>query len=124
MPHRKEQSLEYAGILIFFIVGAGIVIASYIISFIIRPHRPNPEKLATYECGERPIGPAWVQYNAAYYLFALVFVIFDVEIIFLIPWAVLFRQLGIVGFIEMALFIAILLIGLAYAWRKQALKWS
>ena len=116
--------MQNAGILLFLIVGVGLVIISYIISFILRPSKPSPEKSLIYECGERPIGPAWVQYKVYFYLFALIFVIFDVEAIFLIPWAVVFRSLGLAGLIEMGVFIGILLIGLAYAWRKGALKWS
>ncbi|ESA35604.1 nadh dehydrogenase subunit a [Leptolyngbya sp. Heron Island J] len=78
----------------------------------------------TYESGMEPIGGAWIQFNIRYYMFALVFVIFDVETVFLYPWAVAFHKLGVLAFVEALIFIAILLIGLVYAWRKGALEWS
>jgi NAD(P)H-quinone oxidoreductase subunit 3 len=78
----------------------------------------------TYESGMVPIGEAWIQYRAQYYLYGLIFVIFDVEIVFLYPWAVVFRQVGAYALVEIAIFIGILLVGLAYAWRRGALRWS
>ncbi|MEM6254154.1 MAG: photosynthetic/respiratory NAD(P)H-quinone oxidoreductase subunit C [Cyanobacteria bacterium P01_D01_bin.156] len=82
------------------------------------------ERRTTYESGMEPIGGAWIQFNIRYYMFALVFVIFDVETVFLYPWAVAFHKLGVLAFVEALIFIAILLIGLVYAWRKGALEWS
>lgn len=87
------------------------------------PHRPGELKGRTYECGEQPIGEPWVRFKAGYYIFALVFVIFDVESAFMYPWAVIMRRLGVAGLVEMGLFVGILLLGLAYAWRKGVLKW-
>jgi len=84
----------------------------------------GPERRTTYESGMEPIGGAWIQFNIRYYMFALVFVIFDVETVFLYPWAVAFNQLGLLAFIEALVFIAILVVGLVYAWRKGALEWS
>lgn len=92
--------------------------------FKIRPRDPGLIKSQTYECGVETEGTAWVQFHAGYYIFALIFVVFDVETIFLYPWAVAFRQVQIYGFIEAVIFIAILLFGLGYAWRKQALEWT
>ena len=94
----------------------------------LRPHNPLPEKLTTYECGERPIGQAWSQFNVRYYIFALMFVIFDVETVFLFPWALRLKAFALHGlgpfvFIEMMVFLLILVLGLAYAWRKGVLKW-
>jgi len=94
----------------------------------ISPRKPKPEKLTTYECGERPVGQAWSQFNVRFYIFALMFVIFDVETVFIFPWAVRlhwFRgmDLGPIIFFEMVVFIAVLVIGLAYAWKKGVLKW-
>jgi NADH-quinone oxidoreductase subunit A len=86
--------------------------------------KPNPIKNATYECGLETIGPTWVQFNFRYYLFALIFVIFDVETVFLYPWAVAFRHLDWFTMIEVLIFVAILLVGLAYAWKKRALEWK
>jgi len=88
-----------------------------------RPDHPDPVKNDTYECGVETIGSSWVQFNFRYYYFALLFVIFDVEAVFLIPWAVYFRQLELFGLIEMGIFILILVVGFAYAWRKKALEW-
>ncbi|MCX5779099.1 MAG: NADH-quinone oxidoreductase subunit A [Elusimicrobia bacterium] len=93
-------------------------------SYLIAPDKPSKEKLSTYECGEPPVGFAWVQYNVRYYIFVLMFLIFDVETIFLFPWAVSFRDIGMIALTEMFVFLSILLLGLAYAWRKGALEWS
>jgi NAD(P)H-quinone oxidoreductase subunit 3 len=93
-------------------------------SYLIAPRRQGVERRLTYESGMEPIGGAWIQFNIRYYMFSLVFVIFDVETVFLYPWAVAFNQLGLLAFIEALIFIAILVIGLVYAWRKGALEWS
>lgn len=95
-----------------------------IISRLLQPRRATTQKLSTYECGVEPVGRAWVQFKASYFLYALVFVVFDVETVFLYPWAVQFRSLGLFAVIEMMIFIGILLIGLAYAWKKGALEWK
>ena len=91
--------------------------------FKIRPSRPDPIKEATYECGVIAEGGSWGQFNARYYLFALGFVIFDVEVIFLYPWAVQHTQLGLAALVKAAIFIGVLALGLAYAWRRNALEW-
>ncbi|MFQ5826312.1 MAG: NADH-quinone oxidoreductase subunit A [Dehalococcoidia bacterium] len=88
------------------------------------PKKPDPIKSSTYECGLDTIGKTWVQFNFRYYLFALVFVVFDIEMVFLYPWAVAFRQLGLFGLVEMVIFILILVVGFAYAWKKGALEWK
>ncbi|MCM1985340.1 photosynthetic/respiratory NAD(P)H-quinone oxidoreductase subunit C [Lyngbya confervoides BDU141951] len=93
-------------------------------SKLLRPSTRGPERLTTYESGMEPVGGAWIQFNIRYYMFALVFVIFDVETVFLYPWAVAFHKLGVLAFIEALIFIAILIVGLVYAWRKGALEWS
>jgi NADH-quinone oxidoreductase subunit A len=90
----------------------------------IRPQAPDPIKEDTYECGVETEGTAWVQFNFRYYFYALLFVIFDVEAVFLYPWAVSFEKVAVAGFIEVLTFVIVLLIGLAYAWRKNALEWS
>ena len=89
-----------------------------------RPKRSNPQKYDTYECGLETIGPTHVQFNVRFYLYALVFVVFDIETVFLYPWAVAFKQLGLFAFVEMVIFIAILLVGYFYAWKKKALEWT
>jgi len=93
-------------------------------SYILRPKNVGPECRTTYESAVEPVGGAWIQFNIRYYMFALVFVIFDVETVFLYPWAVAFSKLGLLAFIEALIFIAILVVGLVYAWRKGALEWS
>ncbi|MSQ41952.1 MAG: NADH-quinone oxidoreductase subunit A [Dehalococcoidia bacterium] len=90
----------------------------------LRPEHPDPIKNATYECGVESEGTAWGQFNARYYLFAIGFVIFDVEVIFLYPWAVQHATLALSALLKAALFIGVLAFGLAYAWRRRALEWS
>ncbi len=90
----------------------------------IRPQAPDPIKEDTFECGVETEGTAWVQFNFRYYYYALLFVIFDVEAVFLYPWAVSFERVAVAGFVEVLTFVVILLIGLAYAWRKNALEWT
>ena len=89
----------------------------------IRPNHPNPVKSSTYECGVETVGDAWGQFNVRYYIIALLFVLFSVEAVFLYPWAVAFRQLGLFALIEAVLFVLILVVGYVYAWRRQALEW-
>jgi NADH-quinone oxidoreductase subunit A len=107
----------------FATLGVAFVAAVLAASRVLQPHHPLPEKLTTYESGKVPIGDAWVHFNIRYYVFALLFVIFDIEAVFLFPWAVAFRHLGLFGLAEMAVFIGVLAVGLAYAWRRGALEW-
>ncbi len=120
------SSFGYVGILV--IVAAlfplGAVGTALLLNRLVRVRRPSVRKTTTYECGVDPVGPAWVQFNSRYYLFALLFVVFDVEAVFLYPWAVAYRQLGLYAFTEMVVFIGILLVGYAYAWKKRALEWK
>lgn len=120
---------DYLPIAIFTLLGLGFAGLTLFLSWLVRPKAPRPEKLTTYECGERPIGQAWSQFNVRYYIYALLFVVFDVETIFLYPWAVRLRAytdlgLGAIMFVEMVVFVVILVFGLAYAWRKGVLKWT
>jgi NADH-quinone oxidoreductase subunit A len=108
---------------LFLLIGVLFVLITVFVAKLLRPQRPSKEKLANYECGEAPVGGAWIQYNAGFYIYALIFVIFDVEVVFLFPWAVAFKQLGLFALVEMFIFLIILIIGLAYAWKKGALKW-
>ncbi|MDI6809732.1 MAG: NADH-quinone oxidoreductase subunit A [Candidatus Eisenbacteria bacterium] len=89
-----------------------------------RPKNYSGRKLTTYECGEIPVGEPWSQFNIRFYVYALSFVVFEVETIFLIPWAVVFKKLGLFGFVEMFVFLAILIVGFLYAWGKRALRWA
>lgn len=108
----------------FLAVGAllGLVLVS--LPKLLAPRHPTELKSRTYECGEEPIGEPWIRFRVAYYIFALAFVVFDVEAVFLYPWAAIIRRLGVYGLVQMAVFIAILLLGLAYAWRKGVLEWQ
>jgi NADH:ubiquinone oxidoreductase subunit 3 (subunit A) len=103
--------------------GVALLVSFLLSRFKIRPTLPNSVKLDTYECGVETEGPSWVQFHVGYYVFALLFVVFDIETIFLYPWAVAFRSTAVYGFIEAVLFIGILVIGLLYAWKKDALAW-
>jgi NADH-quinone oxidoreductase subunit A len=128
--HKRGPSLleQYgrAGILLLFGLLFPLLplIGSFALSLIrIRPKDPNPIKADTYECGVETEGDAWGQFNFRYYLFALVFVIFDIEVVFLYPWAVAFRQVKLFGFVEAVIFVLVLVLGYVYAWRKHALEW-
>ncbi len=114
----------YEYLLGFLLASSLVPILALTASRLVRPAQRGPERRTTYESGMEPIGGAWIQFNIRYYMFALVFVIFDVETVFLYPWAVAFSRLGLLAFIEALIFITILVIGLAYAWRKGALEWS
>jgi len=113
----------YLAVLIFLAVGTGIVLITFGINKLVRPHNPYPAKNVNYECAEKPVGSGWIQFNNRFYIFALIFVIFDVESVFLFPWAVAFGELGLFALVEMVLFILILMFGLYYAWKRGALKW-
>ncbi|MBI3522252.1 MAG: NADH-quinone oxidoreductase subunit A [Chloroflexi bacterium] len=115
--------MSYFYVFAFFAFAAIFVTILLTLSRFIAPRKPSLEKLKTYESGEEPVGQAWGRYPTHFYVFALLFVVFDVEVVFLFPWAVLFRTLGWYGLVEMVIFIAILVAGLFYAWRKGALRW-
>ena len=114
---------QYVTIGIFVIVGLALVVVTLQLARLVRPNVPNPEKFTTYESGIDPIGQGWAQTNVRYYIFALLFVIFDVEAVFLFPWAIVFERLGTQAFIEMIIFIGILALALLYAIRKKVLEW-
>ncbi len=116
--------VDYSFVGLFFILGIVFVAAALIVSWLLRPRDPSPVKNSTYECGEALKGCSRVQFNVSYYLVALLFVIFDIEVLFLVPWAVVFRSLGIAAYIEMMVFIVILLFGLVYAWKKGVFEWQ
>jgi NADH-quinone oxidoreductase subunit A len=114
---------DYGYVGLFLLFGIGFVASAFIISWLIRPKDPSRIKNSSYECGEIVKGDAWVQFNVQYYLIGLIFVIFDIEAVFLVPWAVVFRQLGAVAYYEMMFFIFILILGLVYVWKKGAFEW-
>ena len=110
---------------VFFAVMLGIVMVAIplVISWLIAPSNKTKDKLDTYECGEEAEGSAWLQFNIRFYIIALIFLIFDVEVVFLFPWAVVFKELGLLALIEMGIFLLILIAGLAYVWVKSDLDW-
>ena len=117
------MALNFAVVLIFMVVGGLFVLVNLTLSRIVQPKLYSQEKLTPYECGEETIGETWIQFNNRFYLVALIFIIFDVEVVFLYPWAVVFKDLGAFAFIEMMIFVGILLVGLAYVWAKGDLGW-
>ena len=114
----------YVPILLFILIAFGFAIFTLGFASLIRSERYNKVKLEPYACGIEPVTDARDRYSVRYYLVAMLFVIFDVETIFMFPWAVLFRKLGLFGFIEMSVFLLILLLGLVYVWKKGALEWE
>ena len=115
---------DFGRILIFFLIAAVFVTGGLIVAWILRPKRPYAGKLASYECGEEPIGDSWIKFNIRFYVVALIFLVFDVEIVFLFPWALVYKQLGMFAFIEMMVFLGILFVGFAYVWAKGDLEWD
>lgn len=109
---------------VFLFIALLVPILAFTVSDLLSPKTKSPEKKTTYESGIEPMGESWIQFQIRYYMFALVFVLFDVETVFLYPWAISFPQIGLVAFIEALVFILVLIIGLIYAWRKGALEWS
>jgi len=115
--------VEYAPIAIFLGIAALFPVATLVIAKVLRPASYNKVKVEAYECGVPPSGEARARYPVRFYIIAVLFVVFDVETIFLFPWAVKYRSLGWFGFLEMIVFLGILVVGFAYAWRKGALEW-
>jgi NADH-quinone oxidoreductase subunit A len=114
---------QFASVFVFMALGAVTVFLMLLISRLLQPRDQNAVKLTTYECGEVPTGGSWVQFNIRFYVIALVFIVFDVEIAMLYPWAVVFQRLGLLAFVEAFVFIVILLAGLAYLWKEGDLEW-
>lgn len=117
-------SNNYVLVAIFIALGIMLPIVALALGRLLRPNKPTAEKQTTYESGNEPVGESHVRFNIRYYLFALMFVVFDVEIVFLYPWAVAYDFLGLFALIEMLIFVSLLVIGLIYAWKKKVLKWS
>ncbi|PWB77202.1 MAG: NADH-quinone oxidoreductase subunit A [Candidatus Methylomirabilota bacterium] len=115
--------LSYLPIFILILVAVGFALATLFLSHVLGPRRPTRAKLAPYECGIDPVGSARERFSVKFYLVAMLFIIFDIEIVFLYPWAVILSSLKLFGLIEMVLFLGILLIGLLYVWKKGGLEW-
>lgn len=119
-----EYLTRYFPILLFIFIALTFGVVTLVLSYFVQPKYPEPEKLSTYECGSEPFSDARMPFPVRYYVFAMLFVIFDIEVIFLYPWAVVFEKLGIIGLVEMLVFIALFLVAYVYAWRKGALEWD
>ncbi len=115
---------EFGKILIFIILAIVFIVVTLFISKLIRPNRPTYEKKKVYECGENPEGSPWVKFNIRFYVVALIFLIFDVEVVLLFPWALAYKDFGFYGFIVGLIFLLILGLGMAYEWRKGDLEWA
>jgi NADH:ubiquinone oxidoreductase subunit 3 (subunit A) len=119
----KDQFMGPAALVLLLLCGIAFAGGGIILSRLLAKRSPNPAKGEPYECGIPTSGTSWIQFNVGYYLFALIFLVFDVELIFMYPWAVVVKQIGIPALIEIVIFMFILFMGLLYAWKKGALKW-
>ena len=119
-----EYLTRYSPIMFFIVLALVFGIWTLVISSLLQPKYPEPEKLSTYECGAEPFSDARMPFPVRYYIFAMLFVIFDIEVIFLYPWAVVFTKIALIGLIEMLVFIGLFLVAYVYAWRKGALEWD
>jgi NADH-quinone oxidoreductase subunit A len=119
-----EYLTRYFPILLFIFVALVFGVATLLLSYLVQPKYPESEKLTTYECGSEPYSDARMPFPVRYYIFAMLFVIFDIEVIFLYPWAVVFTKIELIGLIEMLVFIGLFLVAYVYAWRKGALEWD
>ncbi|MDR7099068.1 NADH-quinone oxidoreductase subunit A [Lysobacter niabensis] len=124
IAERTRVLAEYLPTLLFLIVAGGIGVALLVVGRLLGPQRPSVEKLSPYECGFAAFEDARMQFDVRYYLIAILFIVFDLEIAFVFPWALVFRDLGIFGLVEMGVFLALLVIGFVYVWKKGALEWE
>jgi len=115
---------EYLPILLFILVGLAVGVVPMVLGALLGPRRPDPEKLSPYECGFEAFEDARMKFDVRYYLVAILFILFDLEIAFLFPWAVVINEIGMAGFLAMMLFLGILVVGFIYEWKKGALEWE
>ncbi len=115
--------MDWFLIFVFTLTAVGLVGGGLLVSRLVAPHNPGGKKNQPYECGEETVGHNWVHFNVGYYLIALLFLVFEVEAAFLFPWAVIFREVGWVGLIEVGIFVGVLVMALVYAWKKGILEW-
>jgi len=120
----KFSVMASDSLILFFITAVVLVGSALIFSSLVPPRSANPVKFEPYECGIETYGESWLQYTVGYYIFAILFLIFDVEAVFLFPWATVVREAGMTAFVEVLIFFTILGLGLLYAWKKHALKWE
>jgi NADH-quinone oxidoreductase subunit A len=119
-----EYLTRYFPILLFIGLALAFGVVTLLLSYLVHPKYPESEKLSAYECGSEPFSDARMPFPVRYYIFAMLFVIFDIEVIFLYPWAVVFDKIGLIGLVEMLVFIGLFLLAYVYAWRKGALEWD
>lgn len=119
-----DYLMKFFPVLLFIGVGLLLGMLTLLVSYFVQPRYPEPEKLSTYECGAEPFSDARMPFPVRYYIFAMLFVIFDIEVIFLYPWAVVFTKIGVIGLVEMLIFIGLFVVAYVYAWRKGALEWD
>ena len=115
---------DYLSIIIFLIIALGLSSAFIVLNFILSPKKPDPEKLSAYECGFEPFDDSRIEFDVRFYLVAILFIIFDLEIAFLFPWAITLGNIGLLGFCSMMIFLFILTVGFIYEWKKGALDWE
>ena len=120
----SEFLKDYLPIILFLVIALGLSIAFVVLNFLLSPKKPDPEKLSAYECGFEPFQDSRMEFDVRFYLVAILFIIFDLEIAFLFPWAISLGSLGALGFWSMMVFLAILTIGFIYEWKKGALEWE
>jgi NADH-quinone oxidoreductase subunit A len=119
-----SYTYQYLFLGIFLLIAISFPLLPIILAYFVAPKKPSEIKNSSYECGVESKGDSWVQFKAQYYVYALAFVIFDIEVAFILPWAVAYKQMGLFAFVEMVIFLAILGFGLVYAWKKNVLEWK
>jgi len=122
--HLAIYLANYFPVLVFIAVTFAFGAGTLVVSYFLQPNLPDPEKLSAYECGSEPFSDARMPFPVRYYIIAMLFVIFDIEILFLYPWAIAFDQIGVIGMVEMMIFIGLFVVGYVYAWKKGALEWD
>jgi NADH-quinone oxidoreductase subunit A len=114
---------HFATVLVFLLIGIGFAVFTLLLSRLLRPFAPGADKASIYECGERPTGSPWIKFNIRFYVVALIFVVFDVEVVLLYPWAAVYKEIGVVAFVYLLIFLFGLIEALAYVWKKGDLAW-
>lgn len=117
------MEFHFATVLVFMVVGVGMAVFVLLLSRLLRPFKPGHDKSSIYECGERPVGSPWIKFNIRFYVIALIFVVFDVEIVLLYPWATIYKEMGVLSFVYLLIFLVSLLEALVYVWKKGDLEW-
>ena len=117
------MEFHFATVLVFILIGLVFVVFTLSLGKILRPFAPGGDKATIYECGERPVGSPWIKFNIRFYVVALIFVVFDVEVVLLYPWATIYKEMGVISFVYLLIFLVSLIEALAYVWKKRDLEW-